>query len=51
MEETVRSKYISNPDIPREEEEGIAERLYKILEIYHFVKSDLVTLASKHRVQ
>lgn len=31
-------------------EEEIAVRLYTIFEIYHFTKTDMVTAASKYRV-
>lgn len=47
----LKDKYFGGNIIERECEEEIAMRLYVLLEIYHFLKGDPVTIAGKFRLR
>lgn len=46
----LKEKYFSAGNLTRECEEEVAMRLYVLFEIYHFLKGDPVTMASKFRI-
>ena len=47
----LREKYFGGGFMERECEEEIAMRLYVLLELYHFLKADPVTVAAKYRLK
>lgn len=47
----LREKYFGGGFMERECEEEIAMRLYVLLELYHFLKADPVTVAAKFRLK
>jgi hypothetical protein len=50
-QQLLKEKYFAGAVMERECEEEIAVRLYMLMEIYHFLKGDPVTIAGKFRLR